>query len=310
MLHACSPVERGLVAGFTRLSMKLLHSGRVERHVVLTVCAAATEACFSGLRSRSLCDMKPRLLVIQHEDTCPAGLLGDVLSKHRITLDVCFAHRGDHIPESLADHDGLMVLGGAMGANDDADFPWLTATKALMREGVRAQRHVLGVCLGHQLLNTALGGSSGANPAGKARGLTPYRPTAQAQRDPLLSAVPEGATGLQWNDDVVIELPAGAVVLATAPDGSVQAARFAPHAWGVQFHPEATPEIFRSWAVHRPVGADPLWQDQALHAAADGFVERREEVAQSWRPLADRFAELITAGVAERAGRTRAMVES
>ncbi len=254
--------------------------------------------------------MKPRLLVIQHEDTCPAGLLGDVLSERGINLDVCFAHRGDRVPETLADHDGLMVLGGAMGANDDADYPWLTTTKALLSEGVHAARPVLGVCLGHQLLNTALGGRSAVNPAGKARGLTPYRPTAQANRDPLLSAVREGAMGLQWNDDVAVDLPTGAVVLATAPDGSVQAARFAPRAWGVQFHPEATPEIFRSWAVHRPVGADPAWQDQALHAAADEFVEKREQVAQSWRPFAARFAELVTDHRSQRAGRRRVLVES
>ncbi|MGB5953678.1 MAG: type 1 glutamine amidotransferase [Ornithinimicrobium sp.] len=244
--------------------------------------------------------MKPQLLVIQHEDTCPAGLMGDVLSEHEIVLDVRYAHRGDNIPAGLDRHDALMVLGGAMGAHDDADFPWLTATKDLLVAGTQSGHPVLGVCLGHQLLNVALGGRSAPNPRGKARGLTPYAPTLEAATDPLLGGLGAGALGLQWNDDVAIDVPEGAVVLATAPDGSVQAVRFGPSAWGVQFHPEATPEIFRSWAVHRPVGADPLWQDKALHDAADEFVRHRDAVARAWRPLAVRFAEIIHTSAAAR----------
>ncbi|CAN5531959.1 type 1 glutamine amidotransferase [soil metagenome] len=254
--------------------------------------------------------MTPRLLIIQHEDTCPAGLLGNVLTERELELDVRFGHRGDPIPTSLTDHDGLLVLGGAMGANDDGEHPWLSATKSLLGDGVGTGHPVLGVCLGHQLLATALGGRSGVNQAGKARGLTPYQPTAAGQDDPLLGAVAEGALGLQWNDDVVTNLPEGSTVLATAPDGSVQAARFAPRAWGVQFHPEATPEIFRSWAVHRPTGVDPKWQDEELHAAADDFVEQRERVARDWRPLADRFAEIIHASARERAAGQAAFATS
>ncbi len=63
----------------------------------------------------------------------------------------------------------------------------------------------------------------------------------------------------------------------------------------MQFHPEATPEIFRSWAVHRP--SDAAWPIEALHTAADEFSEREAEVAHSWEPLAQRFADILEAQV-------------
>ncbi len=235
--------------------------------------------------------MAARLLVIQHSATCPPGLFGEFLTERGVELDVRLGDAGDDIPESLSEHDGLMVLGGAMGANDETTCPWLRPVKALITDTLRAGKPQLGVCLGHQLMATAVGGASTVNPEGKARGLTAFNPNAEGANDPLLSSAAPGSPGLQWNNDVVSGLPEQCTILATAPDGSVQAARFGPQAWGVQFHPEATPEIFRSWAAHRPT--DAAWPIEALHTAADEFSEREVEVARSWKPLAERFADIL-----------------
>ncbi|MGB3763563.1 MAG: type 1 glutamine amidotransferase [Ornithinimicrobium sp.] len=235
--------------------------------------------------------MAARLLVIQHSATCPPGLLGEFLTERGVVLDVRMGDAGDAIPESLAEHDGLMVLGGAMGANDETTCPWLRPVKALIADTLTSGKPQLGVCLGHQLMATAVGGVSTVNPAGKARGLTAFNPNAEGARDPLLSSAAPNSPGLQWNNDVVSDLPEQCTILATAPDGSIQAARFGPQAWGVQFHPEATPAIFRSWAAHRPT--DAAWPIEALHTAAAEFSDREAEVAESWRPLAERFADIL-----------------
>lgn len=252
--------------------------------------------------------MAPRLLVIQHTSTCPPGLLGEWLTDQGIELDVRVGERGDDIPHTLAEHDGLMVLGGGMGANDEATCPWLRPTKALIADTIASGKPQLGVCLGHQLMATAVGGSSAPNPLGKARGLTAFNPSAHGRRDRLLSSAEVGSLGLQWNDDVVDDLPESCTILATAPDGSVQAARFGDRAWGVQFHPEATPEIFRSWAVHRPT--DAAWPLETLHTAADEFSAREGEVATAWQPLAQRFAEILRAGVEQPARPTDTLTPS
>jgi GMP synthase (glutamine-hydrolysing) len=239
--------------------------------------------------------MASPVLVIQHADTCPPALLGQSLADEGLELDIRCGHRGDAIPATMEDHSALVILGGAMGAHDEQRCDWLAPTKSLIHDALARDTPMLGVCLGHQLIGAAMGGSSVVNPAGKARGLTRFQPNEEGAGDPLLSSAQPGSPGLQWNGDILSPMPAGARVLATAPDGSVQAARFGPRAWGVQFHPEVTPEIFRGWAIHRSTGADSARVLEALHDAADEFEKRREEVFAAWRPLGSRFAEIVHA---------------
>lgn len=107
-----------------------------------------------------------RLLVIQHEESCPPGWAGDWLTEAGVVLDVRQAWRGDVIPPRLTDHGGLLVLGGEMNAYADAAHPWLPATRALIARTVADGMPFLGICLGHQLATVALGGAVEAHPAG------------------------------------------------------------------------------------------------------------------------------------------------
>jgi GMP synthase (glutamine-hydrolysing) len=237
---------------------------------------------------------KPRVLVIQHEDDCPPAWFGEWFEAASIELDVRLGHRGDEVPRTIDEHDALVVLGGEMGAHDDATHPWLTATKALIADVVAVGRPFLGICLGHQLAAVALGGEVIVNPAGQAVGLALVRVDDEGTGDDLLSSVDDGASSIQWNNDIVSRLPEGSVRLATAPDGTVQAARFAPLAWGVQFHPEASPDVFASWLRVVPPGEDRdrLTETSAQIAAAESDLRR------AWEPLARRFAAVVSAHVA------------
>ncbi|HKJ12693.1 MAG TPA: type 1 glutamine amidotransferase [Ornithinimicrobium sp.] len=235
------------------------------------------------------------VLVVQHADTCPPALLGESLAEGGLQLDIRCGHRGDTIPATASEHSALVILGGAMGAHDEQKYDWLAPTKDLIHDALSRTTPMLGVCLGHQLIGAAMGGSSVPNPAGKARGLTRFHPNAAGMQDPLLSSAEPGSLGLQWNGDILSPMPEGGTVLATAPDSSVQAARFGPRAWGVQFHPEVTPEIFRGWAIHRSTGADSARVLEALHDAATEFDHRQDEVFAAWRPLGLRFAEIVHA---------------
>jgi GMP synthase (glutamine-hydrolysing) len=234
------------------------------------------------------------VLVVQHEERVPLGLLGGWWADAGLSLDVRRGDLGDAVPARVADTgerrgeapaDGVVVLGGTMGAHDEAAHPWLTTTRALLREAVRTQVPVLGVCLGHQLLAVALGGEVRRNPAGRTVGPVPFRPTAEAAHDPLVGGLGGDVLALHHNDDVVTRLPAGADRLATAPDGTVQAARFGPVAWGVQCHPEATPEVYAGW-----LAPDADAAERAGLAAARAL---EPDLRRWWRPVADRFAALV-----------------
>jgi GMP synthase (glutamine-hydrolysing) len=233
-----------------------------------------------------------KALVIQHEDECPPAWFGAWFRAAGLDYDVVLGHRGDTVPQTLGPYAALVVLGGEMGANDDASCPWLTPTKSLIRHTVAGGRAFLGICLGHQLAGAALGGEVIANPNGQAKGLTVVSPTDAGQADPLTEVVRPGSVAVQWNDDVVWRLPAGAVELATSPDGTVQAARFGDRAWGVQFHPEAGPDVFDEWTGSAKGDAE---QQEQQHKAAELIRAADEQLQEDWRPLAERFAALVLA---------------
>lgn len=193
-----------------------------------------------------------RFLVIEHEPDCPPGLLGQQWQAAGVELQVCRPYRGEPVPQDAAGAAALVVLGGRMNCQQDDVAPWLPDTRALLRRVVADGTPTLGVCLGHQLLAVALGGSVAANPAGPTVGVHHLDLLEAAQGDPLVGGFDERQV-THWNGDVVTEPPAGAQVLARQPDGSPQAIRFAPTAWGVQFHPEATPSIVEAWAYTEPI---------------------------------------------------------
>ena len=234
--------------------------------------------------------MNAPILVVQHETDCPTGWVGDWLVEAGTELDVRHPYRGDDLPSDLHGYSGLIVLGGSMGANDDAENPWLTATKALIREGAVRRVPVLGICLGHQLCAVALGGEVVRNPRGQQIGVIPVGRTDEAAADELFGAMAGPVRAVQWNNDIVRRLPEGAVLLAETPAGEVQAARFAPTVWAVQWHPEAGHDIIRTWvdedrdeAAERGINVD-------FHVAA--VAEAEQEMRATWRPLAERFLAL------------------
>jgi GMP synthase (glutamine-hydrolysing) len=216
-------------------------------------------------------------------------LFGRWLVESGCVLDVRRPYDGQRLPVNLDDHDGLLVLGGSMGAEDDATHDWLTPTKHLVRTATRDDVPTLGICLGHQLAAVALGGTVETNPQGRQFGVLPMGWSDDATADPVLGSRPERV--IHWNNDVVTALPPGATVLAHAPDGTVQAARLAPTVWGVQPHPEVDDAIVALWAEDErdEIGAAAV--DEALTA----MTVASEDLRRAWRPVASAFARQATA---------------
>ncbi|MCW2797669.1 type 1 glutamine amidotransferase [Nocardioides sp.] len=230
------------------------------------------------------------ILVVQHEDDCPPALFGGWLSESGCRLDVCRPYADDDLPV-LDGYDGLLVLGGPMGADDDSEHHWLGPTKDRIRAAVETRLPTLGICLGHQLIASALGGEVTRNPHGQQLGLLDIGWTGAARDDALFAAVATPRRGVQWNDDVVARLPEGATLIAGTARGEIQAARFAPRTWGVQLHPEVDTAVLRPWAAsdkgsHEAAGID----QESLLGAIDAA---REELDAAWRPLAASFAEQV-----------------
>jgi GMP synthase (glutamine-hydrolysing) len=147
------------------------------------------------------------------------------------------------------------------------------------------------------LLAVACGGAVEPNPAGKQMGVLPvgFSPSATAER--LFGAIANraGVRAVQWNNDIVVELPLGATVLAATPQGVTQAMRVGDAAWSVQFHPEADHDIVAVWA------ADEGPVTPAESAALAGIADAADELSATWRRFAVRFAEIAGAAPSRRA---------
>lgn len=231
-----------------------------------------------------------RVLVVEHDAQCPPALFGGWLEAAGAELDVCRPYAGDELPDAAA-YDGLVVLGGPMGAGDDAKHAWIGPVKEMLRGAHAAATPTLGICLGHQLIAAALGGTVAPNPRGQQVGLLEVGWTRAAAADPLVGTLATPRRGVQWNDDIVTALPDSAALLAETPAGEVQAARYGERMWGVQLHPEVDDAVLRPWAdedrgSHETRGIDT---DSLL----DDVRAARAELDAAWRPLAVTFAGLM-----------------
>jgi GMP synthase (glutamine-hydrolysing) len=240
----------------------------------------------------------PTVLVIEHEDNCPPALLGDWLTEAGCTLEICRPYAGDEIP-ALNGYDALLILGGPMGAHDDELHPWLGPVKQRVREALTARLPTLGICLGHQLIAVALGGTVEKNRHGQQLGLLGVGWTDAAGSDELMAPLATPRRGVQWNDDVVTALPDGATLLAATGRDEIQAVRYGPTVWGVQLHPEVDVPVLLPWAESDRGSHEARGVDQ--EALLRDIGAARAELDDAWRPLASGFAALA----AEHVGRTR-----
>lgn len=214
------------------------------------------------------------VLVLQHLAAEDPGSLGPLMAEAGMHLTVVELDEGEPIP-SLDEFDLMLVMGGPMDVWQEEEHPWLATEKAAIREWVRdLGKPYLGVCLGHQLLADALGGSVGPMPSPEV-GVMDITTTSSSHDDAVFSQLPLSLTGLQWHGAQVLGLPTDGVVLATNSHCAVQAMRVGHCAWGVQFHVEVQESTVAEWTkvpeYHAALAgmgrgdADWLHQDVARH---------------------------------------------
>lgn len=240
---------------------------------------------------------QPVVLAIQNDPTDPPLLVGEWLEEDGIRVQVVQACFGETVPRVMPEGvHGLLTLGGAMGANDDAVAPWLADERALLADAVERGMPVLGLCLGGQLLAAATGGRVELGPTQEI-GLAYVRRTVDGLTDPVLSqAVPSSGNEIpsaQWHQDHVAELPDGAVLLLTNDACRVQAFRVGDTAYGLQLHPELDGATFRSWADYPDEalgrsGIDPL-------VVADDVDAAEGDLIAAWRPVTRAWGDLVWA---------------
>lgn len=162
-----------------------------------------------------------------------------------------------HTLPGVDDFDLLVVMGGPMSVNDEAEYPWLAAEKRFVSDAIDRGRAVVGVCLGAQVIASALGCRVYRNRE-REIGWFPIRGTEVPPPQSRAEALPPQKSALRWPDELSVfhwhgetfDLPAGARLLASS-DGCVnQAFQIGDRVIGLQFHLEATPNTLTAMVEH------------------------------------------------------------
>lgn len=191
---------------------------------------------------------KPRITVLQTEEDVPLDRFEQWWIDAGLRLSVVELWHKD-VPNLPAVGDGLVMLGGRMNALSEHRHPWLAEVKDLIADAFEIDTPILGICLGHQVLADTLGGevTVGA-PDGEEFDALEIEFLEGAISDPALGAMARLGNGPVplSHGDIVSRLPEGAVELARSAKYPNQAFRLGS-ALGVQFHPEASPELMQHW---------------------------------------------------------------
>jgi len=233
----------------------------------------------------------PSLLVLQHIACEPPGVYEDELLDRGGRLRRVMVDQGEPLPDWRA-FDGIIAMGGPMGAYEDDRLPWLTDEKRLIAQAVAAGTPLWGVCLGAQLLAASLGVSVAPGPAPEVGVLPVYRTPAGAA-DPVFSAMPDEFDALQWHADT-FALPAGGVQLARS-DAYEQQAFVVERAYGLQFHVEIGTGLAAEWG-EVPVYArslEALMGEHALPRLLEQIAAAEDEMTTLARGLFARWLDSV-----------------
>ncbi len=238
----------------------------------------------------------PTLTILQPDPDCPIDRFGTWFTECGVTMETVRLWE-DPVPTVDQLGDGVVLLGGHMSAHDGLDHPWIEPVGWLLAESISRGIPVMAICLGHQILAQALGGHVAVpGPHGYEEGAVEMTLTEASLNDPILGCVSKGQVlmGYQSHGDAVERLPQDARLLGSSTAYNYQIFRCGSGI-GLQFHPEASPELMTKWRVANGKSEEPF--RSALRA-----VDRR--VSHNGRRIAYAFARQCGATIAELTAQT------
>ena len=222
--------------------------------------------------------MTKNCLAVRHVAFEDIGLLGPLLAARGYDIRYHEAGVAPFDAVTLCAPDLVVVLGGPIGVYDSGAFPFIADEVAAVKARLEADKPILGICLGAQMMAAALGAGVAPGPV-KEIGFAPLTLTA-AGRASVLAPL-EATAVLHWHGDNC-ELPAGCEPLAATAHCPVQAFFRMPSQLALQFHIETEPERLESWLIGHAVelgkaGIEPgdLRAQAKAHGGATAAAGRR-----------------------------------
>jgi GMP synthase (glutamine-hydrolysing) len=227
-----------------------------------------------------------KTLCIQHVDFETPGVIEEWARHKNYPFQIIKPYQGDILPD-IAEFDFIISMGGPQSPRDADHLAYLKAEINLLKKAVDSNKHVLGFCLGAQLIGEALGGKTLKSPE-KEVGVYPITLTPEGQKDPLFHDFPSSFPVIHWHNDMPGSTQTS-VLLASSEGCPIQAYRYAPRAYGLQFHMEITGKGIEDLIFHVPNDLSP---SNFTQSKEDLLQNNYDAINQQMRVLLDRFVRL------------------
>jgi len=219
------------------------------------------------------------ILILKNISTEGPGTIEDFLVHNNMRYTVIDLAR--HEIDRAADHDTLIMLGGPMSVNDEAEYPYLTNEMKFAEQFMKAGKKVLGVCLGAQLMAKALGAKVYPGPE-KEIGWYDIELKNAGLQDPLMASLApdrKACKVFHWHGET-FDIPQGAERLAASALYPNQAFRYGIHAYAFQFHIEVSRQMIFDWLKNEPIDQKKL--EQETNALYTDYAARAESFYKSF----------------------------
>jgi len=188
-----------------------------------------------------------RIHCLTHVPFEDAANIGQWTKLHGHSLTYTHLYRDEPLP-TIESFDMLAIMGGPMNVDEHDQYPWLTSEKDFIQQAINAEKKVVGVCLGAQLIADILGGEVFPNDH-KEIGWYPVRLTPQAKQSRAFASLPNEMRVFHWHGDT-FSLPSGAIHLASSAVCENQAFQYKDHVLGLQFHLEYSADSIEKMLTH------------------------------------------------------------
>lgn len=190
--------------------------------------------------------MKKNALVFRHILPEDLGSFAKVLRENNYVYNYVETPHQNLDEHDIISSDLLVVMGGPMGVYDAAEHPYISQEIAYVRKRLELNKPVLGICLGAQIIASALGSEVYPGPQGKELGWNPITLTPEGAQSSIQYLDAQFTNMFHWHGDT-FELPRDSVLLASSNKYVNQAFSYGRNILALQCHPETRVKETMEW---------------------------------------------------------------